>query len=76
MSDREPIVTEMATYTRWECPFCGYDSVDEARVREHLDPVWGKHPIPVIPPSAAATLAATEPSEPDAPPKRGKASKE
>ena len=89
---RAPIVTELATYTRYECPLCGYDSVDEARVVEHLDPVFGKHPVPVPTPSAAAAMAAEQTeidalraevealraqlAATDAPPKGGKVSKE
>jgi len=43
---REPTVGIWAGNEQFTCPFCPFDSLEEARVREHIDQV---HPIPAPP---------------------------
>lgn len=63
---RAPLLSESMGTTRYECPFCGYDSLDEARMTEHLDPRFGRHPErrdPVTGDVLSAPLTADEREE-------------
>lgn len=41
---RAPIVGEWNRMPRYECPFCGWDTLDETAMTDHLDPARGMHP--------------------------------
>lgn len=42
---RAPIVTEWAGLPKFACPLCPFDTLDEQRITEHLNPLHGNHPI-------------------------------
>lgn len=54
-ASRDPIETLWCGVPRYECPICGFDSLDAPKVREHLEIV---HPAPgVVRPAYSWTLS-------------------
>lgn len=61
---RAPIVGEWNRMPRYECPFCGWDTLDEAQMADHLDPLRGRHlALPDAPPDTVDAFTKAERDE-------------